>query len=77
MLMQMTKSCSREKNGAGREDLGPPGADQRRTGERVADEDRVVTGSIEPAVDRIVKGDAGERASALEQQGSSSTKSPS
>ena len=43
------------EDSAGAEDFGPPGADQRRTGERVADKDSVVACRIEATVYRIVQ----------------------
>ena len=54
---------------AGGEDLRPPGAHQRRAGQRMADQHGVVLGRVQPAIDGIMQRNAGQRAAALQQQG--------
>ena len=56
------------ENRAGSEDLGPPGADQRRAGERVANQNGVVPRRIEPAVDGVMQRGTDQGAAALERQ---------
>ena len=53
--MQMTKSCSSDKNRARSKDLRPPRAHQRRTRQRMAHQHRVVPRRIQPPVHRVMQ----------------------
>ena len=68
MLMQITKSCSSESTAPGAKHLRPPRTHQRRPRQRMAHQHGVVTGGVEPPVDRVVQRYPGQRPSAIQQQ---------
>src|SRR6478752_5979041 len=53
---------------AGRKNLGPPGANRCRTGKSVANQDRIVARSVQPAIDRIMLSRLHQRPTALEHE---------
>ena len=57
------------ENRAGSEDLRPPGADQSRARERVANQNGIIPRRIQPAVDGVMQRGTDQGAAALERQG--------